>query len=263
LDLGDSGEFVARLVFYLAKMLAKPMKVDIDYNELFHACYPVTLKDLLNTIDPESPVEIDDNYGEGLVSFNHFVQMESFDSSRDDMTAILQQAFCRGSAIRLPDRCIGCDLLIPILTKERRLGWIFVQVKSRASRENLNYSQTLRGMMAFGAKYGIKEEPFYIMFNLTVDIKGRPLKAFPVQTISAVNRTHGVKLAGVIIEGSTFQYSSPRAIQNDRLNAVICDLADCYRGASGRNTSNYAFHQMENKLRFLCPPSDGDQAQSH
>jgi hypothetical protein len=250
LDIGDCGEFVSRLIFFMAKIFATPVEVDYQYEENFHSSFPVTLRSFLSTLEPDFQAEIDPEFLDGMLSFNHFIHLESFEIPNNNMKALLYQAFCRGSAIWLQEGCIGCDFIIPFLTKSGKLTWLLTQVKSCRKHEDFEYAVTLRGMIEFARIYSIEVEPFYILFNLTADSCKNPIKNFHSQTINAVKRSNGFAPQGIIIEGARFVFPTLSRIAVDHLNSTICDLVNCYRGANLRNTPNYAGFSTDDFLRF-------------
>lgn len=131
LDIGDCGEFVARLVLLIGKMLASPIKTEYSSVPFLEPVFRVTLKDLLGSLSPlfedilaekvykrpklEKPVESDmDEFSDVVISFKHFIKIEFLES--DNLQKVLQQAFYRGSTIIMPDNNYGVDLLIPFLS---------------------------------------------------------------------------------------------------------------------------------------------------
>jgi hypothetical protein len=257
-DIGDSGEFVTRLVLYLARMMAVPEKVSYEVYERLKPAVPVSFKSMMECLGtlPEEPKLGESEYLDGIVSFNHFVKLNSLEDD-DNMSAIIEQAFARGAALLMPDGNIGVDLIIPIVTKSNALSSVLVQVKNR---ESVNYAETLRGTLNFAQMHDLTTS-FHVLMVLNRETKKNCITRFAASTLAALKKTgHDSKLSGYLVEGVQFSfkptsgqglYALPSPTSITDLNLIIADLADSYRGAKKRLTGKFAEFQKESDPVFV------------
>jgi hypothetical protein len=248
-------------------MIAVPLTVFNSADSFLHPVLPVTLKSLLSCLGGVKPLElIDEKYRNSLVSFTHFIKITEKPRSFSDINgSLLQQMFCRSSAIVLPDNTNGADILIPTVVSDQ-LTWIVVQVKTREYSKKpledrkISDSALLKiqnSMLNFSSNLNCSVPPVFLIMYLTFDTSPATLSVFEMEYF-------GEKAPCILLEGSKFLFKasvnpdesnikSPFSFSDDvinRLNSVINDLSKVYRGAKLRQTTDFAFFSRDSVQRF-------------
>ena len=171
-NVGADGEFVIRTAFYVARMIAKP-HIGVDYqSDVLEPAQPRFLVHVLESLAPVSPIVgnvLGAEFCESLVSFTHWIKLDSAERMEGDVKVtlnleyVLQQALIRSSALIMPDRFKGIDLMIPIVTRSGKLGAVLLQVKNYQENTPEKQSKAFGKMLLFARENDLTDRCVYML----------------------------------------------------------------------------------------------------
>ena len=235
-DVGAEGEFVVRLGFYVARMLAKPAvpKPHEANHGLKHA-YPRKLTDVLNLLAPidvkhcintnytsiyKEPIGavhdvINEEVLDSMINFTHWIKLKSLEKIVNnvkvplDFDHILEQALIRSSALIMPDRNYGVDLAIPMVTKSERLGALFIQVKHYVDTKS--QSVNFREMASFAESMNMQGRCLHALALIysKKDEQKAVISALDAETLEGLQKP-GEVFPGIFIHGINYNFDEER-----------------------------------------------------
>jgi hypothetical protein len=246
-NIGECGEFSARLILFIAKMMAKSVDVSYEVDKNLVPALPVTLDSFFSFFAKiPNNAKIAGDYLDGLVSFTHYIKIvDEHPRSFNDLNGLLlDQALCRSSAIIPPDHCLGVDIMIPLVTASKASTWLLVQVKNR---EIVNFAEAQRQMIAFSMNLKCGVPPVFLILHLVPEISTVPPTFRALQ--SNMLYLKGTKFLSALSQKVKKSFSRTD-YETETLNNVISDLSVSHRNAKSRQTPKFAFFHRELINRF-------------
>ena len=135
LQKGQAGELVGRIILLMAMDIGASSDDLVIYKEVHEF-----LKDLSNSKVETDASMLSEEFLHGFVSFSQFISLEKVGFSNEEMKfevnqELLLHAFVRGSALILPIRTEGADLVIPVLKSDNTMSCIIIQIKNLAKNK--------------------------------------------------------------------------------------------------------------------------------
>ena len=274
-NIGADGEFVVRLAFYAARMLAAPaVPIEPGVDNTLQAAYPRKLTDVLKFLAPIEAIEssIGDELLDSMVNFTHWIKLESLEKKVGDVKVrlnfenSLQQALVRSSALIIPDNQ-GVDLAVPMVTKSGKLGAVFINVKNNVESDDVVQTETFLKMSLFAESAQMQGRCLYALAftSSKKDDQKATISAVRESAVENLRNRHAIEadnaFPAFIIHGVNYDFGDGREnpddnilpfLSQDRILKIrkhLADLANMYRDSHSRFVPEYAhYYQRDGKI---------------
>jgi hypothetical protein len=226
-DIGADGEFVVRVGFWIAQMLASPHpQISYTRHLQFHAAYPRLFGHVLAQLAtiPRAVSRSSVEFVEGIVGFTHWIRIDSL--VRQSATGkislsfkhSLEQALVRSAAIILPKGFEDVNLAIPIVLKGGDLGAVLIQVKNYTDDSAVVQDQAVSKMFLFARESGLEGKCLYILAFTSPKRETAPatITAFHGNMTNALRKNVNIgrseNVPGFIMKGINYDFGQSKQV---------------------------------------------------
>ena len=269
-NIGADGEFVVRLAFYVARMLAAPADpIERGVCTTLEAAFPRKLTDVLKFLAPIEAIEnsIAGDLLDSMVNFTHWIKLELLEQKMGDVKIALtfehslEQALVRSSALIMPSK-EGVDLAIPMVTKSGKLGVLFINVKNYLRNDDVVQTETFLKMSLFAESAQMQGRCLYALAFTSPkkDDQKATISSLADNTVETLRNRHVIEadyaaFPAFIIQGVNNDFGEgrkkppydcmPPFLSQDRIIKIrkhLADLANMYRDSHSRFVPEYAHY---------------------
>ena len=285
-NVGADGEFVVRTAFYVARMIASPVP-GVDFkSKVLQPARPRFLEDVLGSLASLSSVVekvLGEEFLKSLISFTHWIKLDSLLRVEGEVKVpmcfeyVLQQALTRSSALVMPDRTFGVDLVIPLVTQSGELGAVLLQVKNYQENKGVTQCEAFEKMALFAKRNNLINRCVYMLAFTSPkkETKKATISQLHGNSLNALLRYLGtdpkkpsksadVKLPCLVMRGLNFSFREKDDKNSDHelkvpkanlghLRTLLADLADMYRDAGNRFVPKFGTYYQRDEEIFESP----------